>query len=395
MTGAFKAFLAGVAGATVMVATAHAGGFSRGTADTDILFQEGNFVARAGVTIVSPTKKVSTLNGTAITPTDITPTYYIPSLAVKYQPIDSVACSGTYTQPFAGSTDYTGAAAAPGGLFPTAGGTDSDALRTRTQEFATHEFGLTCAAFVPVGPGRASLIGGGFIQTLDYDQNVAAVPGGATLSLNDTGYGYRIGAAYEVPEIALRAQLMYRSAVNVSATGAFTSNATSAAINPNASGTATFPQSVELKVQSGVAPGWLVFGGIKWTDWSVFDVLSYNATGTPSTLNFFWRDGWTVNGGVAHQFTENLAGQVGLTWDRGVGTGHDLQSPDVWTISAGGSYTPNEMVELRAGGGISFFGAAAQNFSAGAGGAPFATPGIKISDSGYAIAGGVSLRVKF
>ena len=31
-----------------------------------------------------------------------------------------------------------------------------------------------------------------------------------------------------------------------------------------------------MKLQSGVAPGWLVFGSVKWTDWSVTEQLLVN-----------------------------------------------------------------------------------------------------------------------
>ena len=42
-----------------LVGAAHAGGFARGSADTDILFDDGNFNMRAGVTYVSPRREFS------------------------------------------------------------------------------------------------------------------------------------------------------------------------------------------------------------------------------------------------------------------------------------------------------------------------------------------------
>ena len=72
------------------------------------------------------------------------------------------------------------------------------------------------------------------------------------------------------------------------------------------------PQRVELKVQSGVAPGWLAFGSIKWTDWSVLDSSTtlIEAARWPafSTTRLFFNDGWTVTGGVGHRFSESISG---------------------------------------------------------------------------------------
>ncbi len=382
MSKSIKTILAGLAGATIMASSAYAGGFSRGTADTDILYEDGGFVSRSSVTFVSPTQDVTLFGGASTG--NVLGSYVIPNFAMKLQATDSVACAGTYTTPFGADSDYTG----------TTFGFDSDSNITTMQSFSAHELGLTCSYGMDVGKGRVSLIGGVFMQHLDYEQFVGG--GLALFELSDTGYGFRVGGAYEIPEIALRAQLMYRSAVDVSADGTF-GIIGGPILNPGAVGFAKFPQSVELKVQSGIAPGWLVYGAVTWTDWSVFDVLTYQASvpGLDRTLNFFWEDGWTVNLGIAHQFNEEVAGTVSVTWDKGVGTGHDLQGSDRWTLAAGGSYKPNDMVEFRAGLGVTFFGATSQDFTSNFLGTPIAAPGFKTAEAGNAIGGSISAKIKF
>ena len=52
----FNAFILAGCVSLTAVGTAAAGGFSRGTADTDILFEQGNFNMRSSVTIVSPNR---------------------------------------------------------------------------------------------------------------------------------------------------------------------------------------------------------------------------------------------------------------------------------------------------------------------------------------------------
>src|SRR5690606_12309050 len=98
-------------------------------------------------------------------------------------------------------------------------------------------------------------------------------------------------------------------------------------------GSAAMPQSVELKVQSGIAPGWLAFGSIKWVDWSVLQIVSFCPVVTEgiipcvadgptelTSLDLLYRDGWTVTAGVGHSFNDHWSGALSLAWDRGTST---------------------------------------------------------------------------
>jgi long-chain fatty acid transport protein len=116
------------------------------------------------------------------------------------------------------------------------------------------------------------------------------------------------------------------------------------------------PDSLELKVQSGIAPGWLAFGSVKWTDWSQLQVLDFvpNEPGPfkfPTSLDLLYRDGWTITGGIGHKFTDQWSGAVSLTWDRGTSHGYGTQT-DTWLLGTGVSYTPTENVELRLAGSV-------------------------------------------
>lgn len=330
-------------------ASAYAGGFTRGNADTDILYEDGNFNMRAGVTVVVPTRKYTANLNPAVIGTDYADTYIIPSAAVKMKITDNLACAGTVAQPYGGSVSVP---LLTGGSGP---------LGKISESFTVTELGATCAAFFNMQKGRVAILGGIFMETFDY--SLLAASGALPISLNSEAYGWRAGVAYEIPEIALRAQLLYRSGSNHVATG----NAAGGAAP--AFGFGNLPQSVELKVQTGVAPGWLVFGSVKWTDWSVNQMLvlqspvlagpPFNLPGGLSGNQYFWRDGWTVTGGVGHAFTDNISGALSLTWDRGVATGWDLSS-DTWTLGAGASMKDQWGGELRLGAGLSYLTAASE-----------------------------------
>jgi long-chain fatty acid transport protein len=362
--GIFKLVTAALA-MSAAVTVAHAGGFSRGTADTELIFEEGNFNLRAGVTVVSPQRKYSKY---ALNPNfvgyDAYQPFAIPSAAIKLNLTDDLRCAGTYTQAYGGSQKWP----IPFG-----------ATAKRSESFTIDEGGVTCGYKFDLGKGRAWLLGGLFVESFNYD--LVAGGGALRVNLGSSDFGFRLGAAYEIPEIALRVQGMYRSGTQHDATG-FGNGALPA------TGDGELPQSFELKAQSGIAPGWLGFVNVKWTDWSVTDRLNLRVPGAGvNTANIYnWRDGWTVTAGVGHAFTEKLSGAAQITWDRGVGTGWDLSS-DTWTLGLGAAYKPDMGGELRVLAGLSYLTAADETKYA---------PVLNASvDGGWAIALGGSYKVNW
>lgn len=374
-----KALLGATALTIVAAGAAQAGGFSRGTADTDILFEEGNFNLRAGVTIVAPSRKfTSNPSAPHLVGTNPFDTYVIPSAAVKFKIFDNMSCAGTFTQPFGGSGTWAGTGTATGKV---------------KEDFVVNEFGATCGVNFDLGKGRLWVLGGVFAESFDYDRtNLLQVAPGvyrpATLVLNGTDVGYRVGLAYDITEIALRAQVMYRSGTSYGADGTLT---TPLGVIP-ALGIGQVPQSVEMKLQSGIAPGWLAYGSVKWTDWSINKTLDVTRTNGAiiSRNEYYWKDGWTVTGGIAHSFTDQIAGTVSLTWDRGVGTGYD-HSSDTYTLGVGGSFKDKWGGELRAGVGLSYLTASAETKYP----SPFNPAQNSAVDSGWATAVTASYKVKW
>jgi long-chain fatty acid transport protein len=375
--------ITGLIGAAALSSAAVAGGFSRGTADTDILYADGDVVFRSGLLYVAPQRGYETITqspiagGATATATDpnYSDSYIVPTMAGKIAVTDDLSCAGTYTQSFGADASY-GPQAIAAGL--------ADGTGLVSRHFSTNEIGATCGyKFDGVGPGRFWIIGGVFGEDITYEETVqffgapiqaaltpvvgagtaAAIAGtldGTTGTLSFDGdykLGYRFGVAYEIPEIAMRAQLLYRSAITHTPDGVFVTAADFLAGGSGpAVGRGTMPQSVELKVQSGIAPGTLLFGSVKWTDWSVFQVFNYTITGGPlpgvRDLEFFYRDGWTVSAGVGRQITDMVSGSVSLTWDQGVSTTEDAFT-DTWTLASGVSVKKDNM-EVGLGGAVSY-----------------------------------------
>lgn len=355
----FKNGLLAAAALAALAGAAQAGGFSRGEADTDILFESGDFIFRSGATYVSPRRQFATTGGTANTDGVYTNGYWIPSVAAKIGVSENFACALTYTQPFGGDATY--------GMDVRKAQLANGRTPYGDKYFDTNEYGATCDVKLDAGAGKIHLLGGVFMQDFSYtavnelDTLIPAATKYGTLRLeDDSAFGYRLGAAYEIPEYALRVSLMYRSKVKHDADeGSFDLKDLGTTLLP-AEGYGTLPQSLKLYAQTGVAPGWLVYGSVKWTDWSVLDALNYTITGIGALQDVYnWSDGWTVQAGVAHVFNDKLTGTVNLTWDKGVSTGADIYT-DTWTLGAGiqAKVGPGD---LRFGGAVSYLTSGSQS----------------------------------
>ncbi len=362
-----KVTLAGVAAALLGSAVAaQAGGFERSEQDFDILFEPGNAV-ETGATYVMPDRKIKNIRGSYIagqtggvnpltgkpyeTSVNEGQGYWVPKASAKFQITDDLACAAQYRQPWGIHTDV---------------GMDTARMYTAIeQKISSNDYGLNCSYRFAAGEkGYFRLLGGVSYQELRGEQTRLIPPGTAfggtfrvgSLNVDDHSFGWRVGAAYEIPEYALRATLVYQSAVKYSLDGTV---GNLAPVPIDVTGDVSAPQSVEFKFQTGVAPGWLVFGSAKWTDWSSIENVAFNASnsrvapaGTNITnLNLYYRDGWTLSGGVGHKFNEQWSGAATLTWDRGTSTGLTSQT-DVWLFGLAANYKPMENLEFRLAGAL-------------------------------------------
>jgi long-chain fatty acid transport protein len=362
---------------------AFAGGLERGGYDIDLLFDKSRYAAEAGVTYVMPDRKLSNVkdvdpsNGNLgaapfnrPTSVDYTSNYAVPYLGAKIGVNDNVDCLLDYSEPF-------GVRSNPGLNWA---GANFDV----ETDIKTHNYGATCSYKFDAGKGQLRLIGGAFFQEVDgfKERLVAPITGAAaalyngtgTLNLSDQAWGWRAGVAYEIPEYAFRTSLVYNSQVDYDGlSGTVDLTNVPKAVNPKnpylgvvtpVYGSATAPDSLELKLQSGISPDWLVFGSVKWTNWSTLQSIAFCPTATRgrlacdssspaklTSLDLLYKDGWNLTGGIGHQFTEQWSAALSLTWDEGTSQGYGVSS-DTWTLGAGVSYKPTKQVELLLAGAV-------------------------------------------
>ncbi len=341
-----------IAGAIVSLSTgsAMAGNVDRSMQSSMLLFEPGGY-AEFSIRRVSPDVSgvgAGTRPGLA-TPTpgqssgDMAAGYNNASAGVKTQLRDGLDAALIFDQPFGANTIYP---------------TDTRYFgRGTTASLDTNAVtGLLRYRL----PSNVSLFGGLRYQTFSAEAVIPFVtnrPGGvpyAATASQDEGWGYVLGVAWEKPEIAARVALTYNSAIDYSLQTAESSFAGSL----NSITEVSTPQSVNLDFETGVAADTLVFGSIRWVDWTEFDISpamyrqltksSFFPTGR--SLVSYDSDTYTYTLGVGRRFTENWAGAVSATYEPPVGGYASNLGPTdgLTSMNVGGTYTQGPM-EISAG----------------------------------------------
>ena len=162
--------------------------------------------------------------------------------------------------------------------------------------------------------------------------------GGYSVEVDDDwGVGVTLGAAYEIPEIALRLAVTYHSEVAHHASGVENSIIFGGVPERSDLNFAS-PQSVNVEFQTGVAEDTLLLAGLRWTDWDDFDVIPRNLNADLADIDDSYR--WSL--GVARRFTPDFVGLASLTYekDNGNATVSPLGPNDGQIgLSVGGRYT--------------------------------------------------------
>lgn len=309
-------------GAALAPGVAHAGAIERAIPATSrILFEEGRY-GEVGLSFTDPDQSGDGANLVALGGPDVTipgntgdlfEDHWNFSASFKDQITDRWSYVLSFDQPYGADTHY-GAGSFPEGVF-TYDGTDAD-LNT---------YQLSAIVAYDATP-NVKVYGGARAQRLDA---TAAIPfigpptlPGYTIDADaDWGYGYLLGAAYHIPDIALRVALTYHSKIDHTLdTSEFDSIVIPGVQDGGTTTNIDTPQSVTLEFQTGVMANTLVFGSIRWVDWSEFAIVppTYAAL-TGRDLVDYSEDWWTYNLGAAYQFTDDLAASFSVTWEPSVG----------------------------------------------------------------------------
>ncbi len=355
----------------VPLSQAHAAAMDRSGQSVAALFQKGNY-AEIGYSWLSPEVAGTDTSGNAVP--EMAKDYEFMTGAIKVDAAPGTALAFLYDQPYGADGEYTGNnnfVSATGNPFGTTGAT--------LPEVKSHSYSLLVNQ--AVNP-MLSVHAGLSYQTMEGDVKLRgpaySVFNGYNLGMDSAGgMGWVLGAAFEKPEIALRAALTYRSeirsdhdthesyqvATNAAVLGAGalqkfnanspvqattlqqaiailqaapasaanaqligTFNSLLALNNPalngarNSSTTIVTPQSVNLEFQTGIMAGTLAFANVRWVEWSnfVLSPLVYSNTARTPIASYD-KDQWSAQVGVGRKFNDMVSASISALWDSGAG----------------------------------------------------------------------------
>ena len=419
--------------ATVPMTGAFAAALDRSGQSISAFLQPGNYF-EAGISVLDPNVSGKVRNG--YTPNAALPAssaglqntsvgemagdYYFPSAALKLQVTDNFSFGLIYDQPFGAEAEYsTGTqktTALPGPLAPLGNqglfhnGTEGTSGEVKSQSISmlfgyqpTENFNFYA------GPVYQTMKGDVQLRGLAYGGN--ATFGGYNASIKETGdIGWLAGAAFQIPDIALKASVTYRSEIehSVNVKESFNSAGLLAGLNaaPSLNTDITTPQSVNLDFQTGIMANTVAFANVRWVDWSSFSIQPYKfglasknpavqaSTGKPEfDLVAYTDDQISATVGVGRKLNDQWAGNVSVGWDSGAGNPVTTLGPTegYWNVGLGAQFSPTPQTFIA--GGVKYFwlgDAKAQS------GDQFDTANyVADFESNYAIAYGLKMGYKF
>lgn len=285
-----KQVFTAAAALAAVATTAGAGGIDRSGQGLGALFETGRYV-ELSFGFVAPTVDGTDLLGGATG--DVTGNYSQLGFSYKYDVNDKVSFALNLDQPFGADIEYAATSALLGG---TVAKTDTYAVTGILRYKFNDAFSVHGGLRAQHAKGNIVLSGAAYAGLSGYNVQFAG----------DWAPGYLIGVAYEKPEIALRVALTYNSKVKheFETTQVFFPSGQITEVET--------PQSVNLDFQTGIAKDTLLFGNIRWADWSAFKI---DPVGFPGDGLVSLEDTTTYTLGVGRRFNENWSGSFSLTYE--------------------------------------------------------------------------------
>ena len=306
-----------------------AGGLDRIPLSTSILFQDGRYLELGfGRMMPSVEASIDVVPGMAVdTRGNVLGAFNTPSIAYKTAVTTDLDVAVILNQPIGANLAYPAATAYP--IAGTTAAVDTTAL-TLLGRYRL--------------PRNVSLIGGVSVYNTSGDVSLPVMTAFGQIpysmgSSTETDLGYILGLAYEREEIGLRVALTYTSEIR------HRFSAREAAVDftgtlrfYNSTFTTTIPQSLALEAQTGIAEDTLLFGSIRWVDWSAFDINppAYRnaniANPGREKLVGYERDHVTYSLGVGRRFTDAWSGAIMASYE-------DDSQPEASNLGPTNGYT--------------------------------------------------------
>ncbi|QXR18611.1 outer membrane protein transport protein [Acinetobacter variabilis] len=342
---------------TLPLTPALAAGLDRSGQSIAAFLQLGNY-AEAGISILDPKVQSNQLKVN-----DMAEDYYFPSAAIKVQATEHISIGLLYDQPFGAESLYP----SNNPVF----GANGEATQV---EVETHNL----SALIGYQPTENwNFYAGPVWQTVEADislrgqayispKDPTKVLSGYDIKIHEEeAFGWLAGFAYQIPAIALKAAVTYRSEISHNAKAHEETSLGNIGLahlsNRVSSVEAITPQSVNLDFQTGIAKDTLAFANIRWVHWDQFAVTpsllaeASSLKGNKQNLIDYSDDQWSANIGVGHKFNDKWSASTSVGWDSGAGNPVTTLGPTegYWSLGLGAQYSPAENYFIQ--GGVKYF----------------------------------------
>ncbi len=349
-----KRILASTALVAVSAGMASAGGIERTAQSVGVLFEEGNH-AEISFGFASPEVSGTSLAIPGAVPAleigNVANDFTLPSAAIKVDLNDKISAALIYDRPFGADVAYDPANPILGGTVAEA---NTNVLTALLKYQITPRFSAYGGIRRSQAEGEITLQGAAYGPTSGYNVKLDSA----------TGTGYVLGAAYEVPDIALRVALTYSSDISHD----MGTTETGPLIDPDGPGPAPAlpllagtsetevktPESWTLDFQTGISADTLLFGSIRHVKHSQFRVDPEQFVAVTGGGLIDQDDTTTYRLGVGRRFTDKMVGSLAIAYEA---PGDELVSPlapstGYTQLSVGMAYDVADNVTLS--GGISY-----------------------------------------
>ena len=328
---------------TLPLTPALAAGLDRSGQSISVFLQPGNY-AEAGISVLDPTVKSSQLNVT-----DMAEDYYFPSAAIKVQATEHISLGLLYDQPFGADAMYSlEQSMFTNGIEGTKVEVETHNLTALIGYQPTENWNFYAGPVWQTVEADISLRGQAYISPKDPTK----VLSGYDIKIHEEeAFGWLAGFAYQIPEIALKTSVTYRSEIKHKAKSVET-HKLMPMLNVESQLDAITPQSVNIDFQTGVAANTLAFANIRWVHWDQFAVTpKFLNSASGNNLIDYSDDQWSATVGVGRKFNSHWSGSASVGYDSGAGNPVTTLGPTegYWSVGLGGQYSPAENYFIQAG----------------------------------------------
>ncbi len=169
--------------------------------------------------------------------------------------------------------------------------------------------------------------------------------------------GWLLGGSYQLPDIALKAAITYRSKIKYKFQVEEDIFGEPLKLVENEKTQLETPASLNIDFQTGISEKSLVYMNLRWVNWKEFEtrppqygalseILMKELTNGEYIQGFkldsYQNDQYSATLGIAHQFTEKWSTSTDVSWDSGTGNPASTMGPikGSWSLGLGVQFNP-------------------------------------------------------